>query len=109
MAESHLVVGRSGASTVSELGVIGRPAILVPLPGALDQDQAANAHILAEAGAAVVIPQTAFTPVSLADLLQRLVEDPERLQRMAMAARSTGVSDASARLATEVLSIAAKG
>ena len=109
MAESHLVIGRSGASTVSELGVIGRPAILVPLPGALDQDQAANAHILAEAGAAVVIPQTAFTPVSLADLLQRLVEDPERLQRMAMAARGTGVSDASARLATEVLSIAAKG
>lgn len=109
MAESHLVIARSGASTVSELGVIGRPAILVPLPGALDQDQAANGAVLQQAGAAIVVPQPAFTPVSLADLLGRLAADPERLQRMAMAARGTGVSDAAQRLATEVLSIARKG
>lgn len=109
MAESHLVIARSGASTISELGVIGRPAILVPLPGALDQDQAANGAMLAEAGGAIVILQPAFTPVSLAELLGRLAGDPERLQRMALAARSTGVSDAAMRLASEVLSIIRKG
>ena len=58
IAGAHLVVGRSGASTVSELAVIGRPSILVPFPHALDQDQAANAAILAAAGAATVVPQT---------------------------------------------------
>lgn len=109
MAESHLVIARAGASTVSELGVIGRPSILVPLPGALDQDQAANGAMLANAGAAIVILQPAFTPISLADLLDRLADDPDRLQRMALAARTTGVSDAASRLASEVLSIARKG
>ena len=61
MARAHLVVGRSGASTVSELAVIGRPSILVPFPHALDQDQAANAAVLAAAGAATVVPQREFT------------------------------------------------
>ena len=55
IAAAHLVVGRAGASTVSELGVIGRPSILVPYPHALDQDQAANAALLAQTGAATVI------------------------------------------------------
>ena len=56
MAESHLVVSRSGASTCAELTAIGRPAILVPLPGAIDQDQAANARVVAEAGGGVDVP-----------------------------------------------------
>ena len=55
-------IGRAGASTVSELAVIGRPSILVPFPHALDQDQAANAAVLAASGAATVIPQPHFTP-----------------------------------------------
>jgi UDP-N-acetylglucosamine--N-acetylmuramyl-(pentapeptide) pyrophosphoryl-undecaprenol N-acetylglucosamine transferase len=105
IAESHLVIARAGASTVSELAVIGRPALLVPLPGSLDQDQAANAEVLAAAGGAIMMPQTAFTPVSLAELLERLIDDPARLHRMASAARSIGVADASSRLAGEVLSI----
>ena len=62
IAQSHLVVARAGASTVSELAVIGRPAILVPLPHALDQDQAANAEQFAATGAAIVVKQSVFSP-----------------------------------------------
>ena len=51
MAEAHLVIGRSGAGTVAELMAIGRPAILVPLPHALDDNQTPNAQILSRAGA----------------------------------------------------------
>ena len=66
IAGAHLVVARSGASTVAELAAIGRPSILVPLPGALDQDQFANAGVLAAAGGAIRLPQTDFTPARLA-------------------------------------------
>ena len=65
IAASHLVIGRAGASTVSELAVIGRPSVLVPFPHALDQDQAANAAALAASGGAVVVPQGEFTPSGL--------------------------------------------
>ena len=54
---AHLVIARAGASTVAELAVAGRPAILVPLPGAIDDHQTANAAALAEAGGAWVMPQ----------------------------------------------------
>ncbi|KAF0232309.1 MAG: UDP-N-acetylglucosamine--N-acetylmuramyl-(pentapeptide) [Beijerinckiaceae bacterium] len=105
IAESHLVIGRAGASTVSELGVIGRPAILVPLPGALDQDQAANGEVLAKAGGAIVMAQSAFTPIALAELIGKLVAEPTLLTNMATSARRIGVPNAAERLATEVLSI----
>ena len=62
LAQAHLVVSRSGASTVAELAVIGRPSILVPLPGSLDQDQAANAKTLGDLGAAIVCPQVGLHP-----------------------------------------------
>src|SRR6202051_1446754 len=62
LAPSHLGISRSGAGTVAELAAIGRPSILVPLPGSIDQDQFANAGVLAEAGGALRIPQTEFTP-----------------------------------------------
>ena len=62
MAASHLVISRSGASTVAELAAIGRPGILVPLPHALDQDQRANAGVLERAGGAIRLDQTIFTP-----------------------------------------------
>ena len=106
IARSHLVVGRSGASTVSELAVIGRPSILVPFPHALDQDQAANAAILAEAGAATVLPQREFTPQRLADLLRGALADPAALSKAAAAAQSVGVVNAADRLADVVLEIA---
>jgi UDP-N-acetylglucosamine--N-acetylmuramyl-(pentapeptide) pyrophosphoryl-undecaprenol N-acetylglucosamine transferase len=106
MADSHLVISRSGASTVAELAVIGRPAILVPLPGALDQDQAANAASLATIGAATVILQPEFTPERLAGEIQARLDSPETLTKAAEAAKSAGVADAAERLAATVLQAA---
>ena len=66
LASNHLVVSRSGAGTVAELAAIGRPSILVPLPGSIDQDQFANAGVLAQVNGALRIPQADFTPDRLA-------------------------------------------
>jgi UDP-N-acetylglucosamine--N-acetylmuramyl-(pentapeptide) pyrophosphoryl-undecaprenol N-acetylglucosamine transferase len=109
MAASHLVVARSGASTVAELAAIGRPAILVPLPHALDQDQFANAGVLAGAGGAIRLVQQEFTPQRLAAELAALVAVPERLAAMAAAAQSLGRLDAADQLADLVLEVAARG
>jgi UDP-N-acetylglucosamine--N-acetylmuramyl-(pentapeptide) pyrophosphoryl-undecaprenol N-acetylglucosamine transferase len=103
MAAAHLVIGRAGASTVAELAAIGRPAILVPLPHALDQDQLANATALANAGGAIVMLQDTFTPRRLADELSTLAAAPDRLAEMAEAARAIGAPDAAERLADLVL------
>jgi UDP-N-acetylglucosamine--N-acetylmuramyl-(pentapeptide) pyrophosphoryl-undecaprenol N-acetylglucosamine transferase len=107
IAAAHLVIGRAGASTVSELGVIGRPAILVPLPGSLDQDQAANARQFAAAGAATVIAQSAFSPQWLANALIEAQKDFAGLGRRAAAARAAGIPDAADRLADLVLRVVA--
>jgi UDP-N-acetylglucosamine--N-acetylmuramyl-(pentapeptide) pyrophosphoryl-undecaprenol N-acetylglucosamine transferase len=109
MAASHLVVSRSGASTVAELAAIGRPAILVPLPNALDQDQFANAGVLEKAGGARRLVQNEFTPQRLAAEIAALAATPQRLAAMAAAARSVGRLDAAERLADLVLKVAAKG
>jgi len=105
MASAHLVVSRSGASTVAELAAIGRPAILVPLPHALDQDQLANATALARVGGAIVVIQDAFSPERLADEIIRLAGS-DRLAAMAKAAATMGTTDAADRLADLVLSTA---
>ncbi len=107
MADSHLIVSRSGASTVAELAAIGRPAVLVPLPHALDQDQFANAGTLERVGGAIRITQEQFTPQRLADEVAALAAAPARLQKMAAAARSLGRLDAAGRLAELVLEVAA--
>src|SRR5205823_6067908 len=106
LASSHLVVSRSGAGTVAELGAIGRPSILVPLPGSIDQDQFANAGILAQANGALRIPQAEFTPDRLAAEISALAAEPERLTAMAGAARSVGRLDAAQRLADLVMKVA---
>jgi UDP-N-acetylglucosamine--N-acetylmuramyl-(pentapeptide) pyrophosphoryl-undecaprenol N-acetylglucosamine transferase len=106
MAAAHFIVSRSGASTVAELSAIGRPAILVPLPHALDQDQFANAGVLAQAGGAVRIEQRDFTPQRLAAEIAGLAGDPARLASMAQAAKSAGTVDAAERLADLVLKVA---
>lgn len=106
MAAAHLVVARSGASTVAELTVIGRPAILVPLPGSLDQDQAANAAFLEGAGGAVRILQPEFTPRRLASELSRLIAEPAHLTAMAANAKTAGIPDAADRLADLVIATA---
>jgi UDP-N-acetylglucosamine--N-acetylmuramyl-(pentapeptide) pyrophosphoryl-undecaprenol N-acetylglucosamine transferase len=108
IAQAHLVVSRSGASTVAELAAIGRPAILVPLPHALDQDQLHNARVLEKAGAAVVIEQSAFTPEQAAAELSGLFASPARLAAMAAAAKSVGKLDAADCLAELVLTVAAR-
>jgi UDP-N-acetylglucosamine--N-acetylmuramyl-(pentapeptide) pyrophosphoryl-undecaprenol N-acetylglucosamine transferase len=108
MAKSHLVVSRSGASTVSEISVIGRPALLVPYPHALDHDQAANAAMLAAAGGAELYAQAALSPERLAELIGGLMGDPERLAAMAKSARSAGKPDA-ARLLADLTEAIASG
>jgi UDP-N-acetylglucosamine--N-acetylmuramyl-(pentapeptide) pyrophosphoryl-undecaprenol N-acetylglucosamine transferase len=109
MAASHLIIGRSGASTVAELAAIGRPSILVPLPHALDQDQFANAGVLEKAGGAIRIVQNDFTPQRLTAELSALAGARPRLTAMAEAARSVGRLDAADRLADLVLKVAAQG
>jgi UDP-N-acetylglucosamine--N-acetylmuramyl-(pentapeptide) pyrophosphoryl-undecaprenol N-acetylglucosamine transferase len=106
MAAAHLIISRSGASTVAELSAIGRPGVLVPLPHALDQDQFANAGVLAEAGGAVRIEQRDFTAERLAAEIVALAGDPARLARMAKAAKSAGTVDAAERLADLVMRVA---
>ena len=105
IASAHLVIGRAGASTVSELAVIGRASILVPFPHALDQDQAANAAALAASGGAVVVPQPEFTPERLASILRGALAAPEKLAAQAAAAKAVGVPDAAERLADLVLEV----
>jgi UDP-N-acetylglucosamine--N-acetylmuramyl-(pentapeptide) pyrophosphoryl-undecaprenol N-acetylglucosamine transferase len=109
MAAAHLVVSRSGAGTVAELSAIGRPAILVPLPHALDQDQAANARALAEVGGAKVLRQVEFDPERLALEIHTFAGEPDALTRMADAARSQGVLDAAERLGDLIEHLAGGG
>jgi UDP-N-acetylglucosamine--N-acetylmuramyl-(pentapeptide) pyrophosphoryl-undecaprenol N-acetylglucosamine transferase len=107
IADSHLVVCRAGASTIAELTVIGRPAIMVPLPGALDQDQKANAMVLAAAGGGWMVEQKDMTPEHLAKNLSILMVDAAGLSAAAAAARTSGHPDAVARLADVVERVAA--
>jgi UDP-N-acetylglucosamine--N-acetylmuramyl-(pentapeptide) pyrophosphoryl-undecaprenol N-acetylglucosamine transferase len=107
MAAAHLVISRSGASTVSEIAVIGRPALLVPYPHALDHDQAANAAALAKAGGAEVHRQESLSPELLSKLIGAMMEDKARLLSMAAAARSAGKPYAAELLADLTEAIAA--
>lgn len=109
IADAHLVVCRSGASSVAELTVIGRPSILVPLPHALDNDQKTNALGLEKAGGAVMAEQASLTPDRLADLIVDLTRSPDRLAAMAAAASGEGRPDAVERLADLVEFIASGG
>jgi UDP-N-acetylglucosamine--N-acetylmuramyl-(pentapeptide) pyrophosphoryl-undecaprenol N-acetylglucosamine transferase len=99
LAGTHLVIARSGASTVAELTVIGRPSILVPLPHALDNDQLQNATRLAESGAAWCIEQKELSRERLVRDLSALLADPARLAAAAAAAKGLGRPDAVGRLA----------
>src|SRR5947199_1037270 len=106
LASHDLVVSRSGAGTVAELAAIGRPSILVPLPGAIDQDQFANPGVLSQAGGALRIVQSDLTPDRLAAEISTLAAEPARLASMAAGARTVGKLDAAERLADLVAKIA---
>jgi UDP-N-acetylglucosamine--N-acetylmuramyl-(pentapeptide) pyrophosphoryl-undecaprenol N-acetylglucosamine transferase len=106
LAANHLVISRSGAGTVAELAAIGRPSILVPLPGAIDQDQFANAGVLSQVNGAIRIVQTDFTSGRLASEISALAAEPSRLAAMAASARAVGRLDAAERLADLVVKTA---
>jgi UDP-N-acetylglucosamine--N-acetylmuramyl-(pentapeptide) pyrophosphoryl-undecaprenol N-acetylglucosamine transferase len=108
IAASHLVICRSGASTIAELGVIGRPAIMVPLPHALDNDQLRNAESFASAGAGWVHPQASLEPQGFAAFLTRLRSQEDVLRRAAAAALGHGKPDAAQRLADLTEQLAGK-
>lgn len=99
LAWSHLVIARAGASTIAELTVAGRPAILIPLPSATDDHQTFNAREMARSGGARMIPQSAFTPVELAKQMQKLGLEPEALANAAERAKGCGRPDAAKDLA----------
>ena len=99
LAASHFAITRAGASTVAELTVAGRPAILVPYAFATDDHQTANAQALADAGAAWVMPQRDVTADALQERLAALLGDDAGLEAAANAARGLGRPDAAARLA----------
>ena len=93
-------------STVTELAIAGRPSILVPLPGAIDDHQTANARSLAEAGGAWVMPQPTFTAEALAERLENLFPDPGALALAAVNARAAARPGAAQRLADLVERVA---
>jgi UDP-N-acetylglucosamine--N-acetylmuramyl-(pentapeptide) pyrophosphoryl-undecaprenol N-acetylglucosamine transferase len=99
IANAHLVICRAGATTIAELAVIGRPAILIPLPGALDADQKHNALFLQQGGGGWMEEQAALTPQTLASRLVTLLSDPATLTKAADAARSLGQPRAVEKLA----------
>jgi UDP-N-acetylglucosamine--N-acetylmuramyl-(pentapeptide) pyrophosphoryl-undecaprenol N-acetylglucosamine transferase len=99
MVRAHLVIARSGASTLGELTVLGRPGILIPYPFAMDDHQAANAAVLADAGAAWAIRQDTLDASKLAALLQQIFAAPEELQSRAKAAKALGRPEAARSLA----------
>ena len=96
---ADLAVCRAGAMTVSELAAAGVPAILVPYPFAIDDHQTANARFLAEAGAAILLPQQEMDADSLATRLSDLANDPARLRQFAERCRSLARPEAARRVA----------
>jgi len=106
LCQAHLVISRSGASTVAEILCVGRPAIMVPYRFAVDNHQDLNAHSVDEAGAGWMMPEQDLTVDVLAARVQQLIELPAILQKAARAAKKTGVADAAHRLAAVVAELA---
>lgn len=102
---SHLVIARAGASTLAELTCAGRPAILVPLPSAMDDHQTANAREMTEAGGARTISQSRFNAVELAKQMQKMALEPGALQNAAKRARACGRPNAARDMADLLESI----
>ena len=102
MAEAQLVITRSGASTVADLSIIGRPAIFVPLAAAIRDEQTANARQMVDAGAAILMPESRFTPQALTEQIENVLTNERGALQMAQAALSCGTPDATAQLAALV-------
>ena len=106
LAEAQLFIGRSGASTVADVSVIGRPAIFVPFAGAIRDEQTANARTLVEKGAAILIPEKLFTPEALTAEIARVLTNERAALAMSRAALGCAVPDATTRLESLVLDLA---
>ncbi|MBT4935084.1 MAG: undecaprenyldiphospho-muramoylpentapeptide beta-N-acetylglucosaminyltransferase [Rhodospirillaceae bacterium] len=102
LAATHLLISRAGASSVAEAMTVGRPAILVPYPHAVDDHQTFNAHALDDAGGGWLMAQETFTPEALAERLSSLLHTPRVLTRAAACARTAGRPDAVVRLADTI-------
>lgn len=100
-AEAKLVICRAGATTLAELTVCGRPAILVPFPFAAGDHQTANARTLDVAGAAKLLPQRELTPQRLSELVKQLLTDENVLQQMAQSGRTLGQPGAAEKILNE--------
>lgn len=106
-ARAHLVLSRSGASTVAELAAAGRPALLVPFAAATDEHQRRNAEAMVDAGAAVMMQEKDFEiPGKLLETLIELLTNPERLAALGAAARTQAHPDASERIAERLAALA---
>ncbi len=104
LSESHLVIGRAGAGTITELSIIGRPAILVPLPGAEDH-QLENAKQFCDAGAGWLVVESTFDADAVADRLLELMDNPDLLKQAADAAYAQAIPDAPAKIASVALDL----
>ncbi|MDE0654098.1 MAG: glycosyltransferase [bacterium] len=109
LAAADLVVSRAGGSALAELAAAGRASVLVPMPGATDDHQVANAAALVAAGAAVVIPESELDGPHLATTITDLLADPPRLQRMQAAAAGLGAPGAAGRVAELMIAAAGEG
>ena len=106
---ADLVVSRSGAMTVAELTVSGKPAILIPFPYAIYQHQAHNADVLAQAGAALVMGERELTGPALAKAIAGLLSDPPRLRAMGERSRTLARTDAVEAIVRECVLVIAQG
>jgi UDP-N-acetylglucosamine--N-acetylmuramyl-(pentapeptide) pyrophosphoryl-undecaprenol N-acetylglucosamine transferase len=109
LSEAQLVVSRAGASSVADIAVVGRPAVLIPYAAATGNHQAANAGALVDADAAVMIPESRLSPETLAQAIDSILTQPAKADAMAQAALGAGVPDAADRLAALVEELARKG
>ena len=105
IAEAQLVISRAGASSVADITVVGRPAVLIPFAAATADHQTANARGLAEAGGALLIPEAGLDPAALSAEIAAILSDPARAENMARAALSLGRPDATERLVALVESL----
>ena len=103
---AHLIIARSGASTVAEVTTAGRPAIFVPYPHHADQQQKRNAEAVADTGGAWVMTQNGFTEEALLSRIETFMQNPETLFRAAEAARTCGRPDAARKLGNLVTALA---
>jgi UDP-N-acetylglucosamine--N-acetylmuramyl-(pentapeptide) pyrophosphoryl-undecaprenol N-acetylglucosamine transferase len=102
LSAAHLVIGRAGASTCSELAVAGVPSVLIPLKIAMDDHQRFNAAGLADAGGAEVLLEDEVTVERLTTVLAAVLGDPARLVMMSAGARAAALPDATRSLADMV-------